>query len=51
MITNPFVLEAARKLTLIFIFAQSAINHIQSVDGILKPVNDQRSALFAKPKE
>ena len=51
MITSPFVSEAARKLMPIFIFAQTAINHIQSVDATLKPVNDQRSALFAKPKE
>ena len=49
--TSPLVSEAARKLTSVFIFAHAAINHIQYVDGILKPVNDQRSALFARPKE
>ena len=48
---RPFVSEIVRKQTSSFIFAHTAINHIQYVDATLKPDNDQRSALFAKPKE
>ena len=51
MIKSLFVSELVKKLMSSCIFARTAINHIQSVDAISKPANDQRSALFAKPKE